>query len=133
MTKGDSDDGSASKVGKGKRVSGKDRPVRWFNPSPTDGDKLWLDDNSDQLVELGLSVLDAVPEDGRLTVKYDVDSTRWLAILFLRSNEEGYEMDAMSVRGASAFDALCLLAYFHFTKYDEAWVQDPDQPRGRWG
>lgn len=107
--------------------------VRWFNPSPNDGDRLWLKDNDDKLIELALSVFDAIEQDGRYTAKYDVKSTRWLAILFVPSSSTEYDLDALSVRGSTPFDALILLGYFHFIKFEEAWVPDDAESDGRWG
>ncbi len=107
--------------------------VRWFNPSPNTEDRSWLDDNEDKLVDMAFTLLEDVPEDGRFTIKYDTHSTRWLAMLFLRSVEPEYDMDALSVRGASAIDALILLSYFHTVKFDGAWVGNAAEPTGRWG
>ena len=130
--RGDSDGGNTGEArsGAGRRDN---RAVQWFNPSPNDSDRAWLDNHGDKLIELGLSLLEAIPEDGRFTIKFDVASGRWLAILFLRSNNEAFSMDAMSVRGASAFDALCLLSYFHHIKFEEAWVEHTGEVAGRWG
>ena len=107
--------------------------VRWFNPQPNGSDEKWLSDNEDKLVELGLSILEAVPEGGRYTAKFDVKSGRWLAILFVPSGLPEFDMDALSVRGSTAFDALILLGYFHYIKFDQQWIGEDRGGDGRWG
>lgn len=107
--------------------------VRWFNPAPNDFDKQWMGTNDDKLLDLSVSLIDAIPEVGRLTVKYDLRSGRWLAILFVSSSSGEHELDALSVRGGTAVDALSLLAYTHFVKFEEAWVEDAGEPDSRWG
>ena len=133
MVKDDREGTEKERRGKGKRKGGGLNTVRWFNPAPSESDKTWLGANDDKLEELALSLVDGVAEDGRLTIKYDSQTHRWLAILFVRSNDPEFEMDAMSVRGASAVDALILLAYAHFIKFEEAWVLDTGGDQGRWG
>jgi hypothetical protein len=107
--------------------------VRWFNPSPNDEDRRWLDDNDDKLIELAFTLLEGIQPDGRFTSKFDIKTGRWLAILFVGSSAEGVELDAMSVRGASAIDALFLLAYFHLVKFEGAWALPAAGGEGRWG
>ncbi len=115
------------------RIRSKLAPVRWVNPAPNNEDRAWLDDNDDKLVELFLTLLDTIQPDGRFTSKFDAKSGRWLAILFIGSDEEGIEFDAMSVRGATAIDAALLLAYFHLVKFSDGWALVSAEDQGRWG
>lgn len=108
-------------------------PVNWHNPKPNAQDREWLDSNEDSLIELCLSLLDEIPDAGRLTFKRDPKSNRWLAILFVPVHSAGGELDALSVRGASALDALCLLAYFHLVRFKGEWQIVPDEDIGKWG
>lgn len=107
--------------------------VRWFNPAPSASDRLWLEDNDDELVALFFTLLDSIQHEGRFTSKFDARSGRWLAILFVRSDSEGVELDAMSVRGATTIDAAILLAYFHLVKYVDGWELPSPESQGRWG
>ncbi len=107
--------------------------VRWFNPAPNNEDKQWLDDNDDELVGMFFALLEAIQPEGRFTSKFDLKSGRWLAVLFVGSNVEGVELDAMSVRGATAIDAAFLLAYFDQIKFPDGWANSVSDDQGRWG
>lgn len=109
------------------------RPVRWVNPSPNGEDEKWLDDNDDVLTELCFALFNTIPEDGKLTVKYDGDSTRWIAILFMVDSGVSGGLVALSVRGATPVDALILLAYFHQIKFESGWDEVSSGGKGRWG
>ena len=124
-------DGDGKKARKSSR--GKDGSVRWFNPAPTSVDEDWLDANTDRFIELLLKLLEDIPENGRYTVKYDVRSGRWIAILFVDGGGDDGGMVAMSVRGATATDAAYLLAYFHLVKFEDGWVNIITERAGRWG
>ena len=117
----------------GDRTDRKLARVRWFNPKPNHEDEEWLDAHENKLVELCMSLLDTIPDEGKLTVKYDAVSRRHTAILFVGSASNDYEMDALSVRGADAFSAVCLCAYFHIHKFEGIWAGDGGDGGGRWG
>ena len=126
--------GSAKNGGNARKTkSGELARVRWFNPKPDNTDREWLEGNADKHVELCLQILESIPDEGKLTVKYDVHSARWTAILFVDSNAPEYGLDALSVRGADSFSALCLCAYFHLVKFEGAWVGADSGGGGRWG
>ena len=133
--KGKRDDRPSTETGEGKpkRARGGFGVIEWFNPGTNSGDREWLDDHVDELPELVFSLLEAVTEDGRFTTKYDVRSSRWLAILFVSSDADGVEFNAMSVRGATAIDAAFVLAYFHLVKYSDGWTKDAGAGDSRWG
>ena len=127
-------EGRKSDAKRGKsRTSHPSDVVRWVNPSPNSRDREWLESNDDSLNELLFTLLEGLTSDGRLTVKYDGKSTRWVAILFIPSSHVGTEFDAMSVRGATAIDAVFLLAYFHLVRFAEGWEITSSEDRGRWG
>lgn len=109
------------------------RDIKWFNPTLNSTDLAWLESNGTQLGDLFLSLLDGLSEGQRLSLKYDSNSTRWLGILFAGSGDDPNTGYAMSVRGATSFDAGVLLGYFHLVKFDGNWEVVGDKTDGRWG
>lgn len=129
-------DGEGERAGgerQGRAKGAKLQPVRWFNPGPNSTDEAWLESHDDRLVDLVFALFEAVPADGRLTVKFDSGSGRWTAILFVRADSAEFELDAMSVRSAAAIDAVFLLAYFHLVKFETGWSGMGAKREGRWG
>lgn len=133
MVKKHADDAANTGVKEATHNKGQLASVAWNNPQPNSDDRAWLQDNEDGLVELCIALLDEIPDDGRLSIKLDGKSSRWLAILFVPSGGTGSELDALSVRGASSLDALCLLAYFHLVRFKGEWANIPDNDLGKWG
>lgn len=109
------------------------RQVVWVNPKPTSEDVTWLESNENNLVEFVVAMVADLREGERLSVKRDTRSDRWLAILFMGSSSDPNGVQALSVRGATAFDACALLYYFHCVKFVDGWAQDSDAPVGRFG
>lgn len=94
----------------------KDLPIRWYNPSPDNADVEWLDGNLINSMEDAFTLFDSLSGEQRLSCKLDLQSGRWMAILFgVGLPEKGY-IPAMSARGATAADALILLSYFAVRK-----------------
>jgi len=107
--------------------------IIWFNPKPNTQDIKWLEDRGGQLLEDSLQTLDALSPEQRVTLKYDVQSSRWLAILFNGTNEQQSPVHALSVRASTPIDALGLLSYFHNFKFADGWEHEVITPTGRFG
>lgn len=123
-----SSNGASKKAGKGK---GSD--TVWFNPKPDAGDLEWLDSQAGVYIQFIVTLIEALQIGERLSVRWDAHSGRWLAILFLDPSDEGGNVHALSVRGATAFDAAVLLYYFHHVKFADGWVTDASPVAGRFG
>lgn len=120
--------------GRGQRSNSASLPeVEWVNPSPSKSDKDWLETNTDKLPDLVFELLDDMSDTERLSVKYDKYANRWSAIYFGGEATDGNAGLALSVRAATTFDALCLLAYFHVVRYARTWEIPPSEDIGRWG
>lgn len=104
---------------------------QWINPTPNASDYEWLEVNDDKLVLLVFELLDDLSDDERLSVKLDAYSGRWMAVFFAGSGKARNSQCALSVRGATAFDALILLAYFHIQRFSREWeyARPVDHPR----
>lgn len=107
--------------------------VEWVNPSPNAADLKWLVDSADQLPALVLELFDDMGEKERMSLKVDAYSGRWCAIYFGGNGDSVNQGLALSVRGATPYDALCLLAYFHVVRYARDWDVPPPSVIGRWG
>jgi len=107
--------------------------VTWFNPTLNSGDIKWLEDRGDQFLSDCFNFLLSVREHERVTLKYDVSTSRWLAILFLQPLADGEQVHAMSCRGSTATDALGVLAYCINVKFADGWLDASSEPSGRFG
>ena len=125
--------GSRGRGGAAKGRGGYDSTVEWRNPSPSNGDNAWLETNADELVNNTAVLFDELSEHERVTIKFDELSSRWLAILFDHSRESEGRVLALSVRGATSFDALVLLHYFVHVKYADGWQDVDSAPSGKYG
>jgi len=117
----------------GRGKSPRNTDVRWFNPSPSSHDVQWLEDRGDDLLADCFTLLHGVQDHERLSIKYDVNTSRWLAILFDDAAVDEGHVQAMSVRGATAIDAIALLAYFVNVKFADGWVNETAASTGRFG
>ncbi len=97
----------------------KELPIRWYNPQPDDADVEWLDGNPIDSMADTFDMFEALSTEQRLSCKLDVKSGRWMAILFGVGVPEHNYTPAMSVRCATAADALLLLGYFVVRKYPQ--------------
>lgn len=100
-----------------------DLPIRWFNPGPDVADIAWIEDHLVDSMESAFVLFESLSGTQRLSCKLDRKSGRWMAILFgVAVPEEGH-LPAMSVRGATATDAIILLAYFVTRKFSD-WTTE---------
>lgn len=117
----------------GERGNHKLPPVQWFNPTPNGNDIKWLEDRGDALLEDCFELLEGIKETERLSIKFDIGSGRWLAVLFADGHAGRSNVQALSVRGANSVDALGLLAYFVRVKFADGWQTDDVAVVGRFG
>ncbi len=110
-----------------------DSNLKWFNPTLNSSDLEYLEAAGDKLVGLVLSLLDEIRDEERLSFKYDSGSGRWLALLFAGGDDDPNTGYALSVRGATAFDAAVTLAYFHLVRFKQVWDVEGASAVGRWG
>lgn len=115
------------------RRKGKGSSVAWFNPKPDASDVALLDGQEDNYVTHVIELLEGLQARERLSVKFEPQSGRWLAILFVDPSGEGGTVHALSVRGATAFDATVLLHYFHHVKFEDGWGGGDSEVSGRFG
>lgn len=102
-----------------------DLPVRWYNPQPDNADVEWLENNLVDSMADAFSMFESLSSGEGLSCKLDVKAGRWMAILFgVAVPAEGHT-PAMSVRGATAADALLLLGYFVVRKFP-LWYEKVD-------
>lgn len=109
------------------------RTVMWFNPSPNASDIEWLEGNANDSVTDLFTLCEGLQTWERLSCKYDPQSTKWTGILFDYGGSEDDDVPALSVRGASAFDALLLLAYFAIRKDGGEWKAAKGADNSRFG
>lgn len=115
------------------QADGDGNGVRWVNPSPNTQDVEWLEDNLVQALEDVLAVFEGLHGRQRFTCKHDSRTDRWVAVLFDNSDSEGEPTPALSVRGASALDAIILLGYCVVRKYPDGWQAFGVAAQGRFG
>ncbi len=107
--------------------------VIWFNPQPNSNDLTTLEAESYSFGESILGLIESLEDDERVSVKRDPRSTRWLAILFVPTGNGSVGTNALSVRGATPFDAVILLAYFHQVRFPEYSWAASGETAGRFG
>lgn len=116
-----------------KQARGYDRAIVWFNPSPNAADVEWLEGNANDSVTDLFTLCEGLQAWERLSCKYDTQSTKWQGILFDDGDTEAGDVPALSVRGATAFDALLLLAYFAVRKDGGDWKAAKSRDNSRFG
>lgn len=116
-----------------KPLKGYGSTVNWINPQLNDSDVTWLQSNEKDLVSLILEFVDDITETEKISIKYDNHSNRWLAILFAGSGDSRNSGCALSVRGATPFDAFCALAYFHIIRFARDYDASKGGTFGKWG
>ena len=126
MSKAKNDDPKASK-------GYSPNKLQWVNPQTNAEDITWLESNSSRYVELVFDLMEDIQEDERVSIKRDPQSSRWLAILFAGDGDARNSGTALSLRGASPFDALLLLAYFHNIRFEGEYPATDTSDLGRWG
>lgn len=105
----------------------------WFNPSINAEDEKWLGDNLPTIGQVVCQLVDGMSTDDRLSCKFDTNSGRWLATVFVDTGNESKTVIGVSLRGATAADALYGLAYCVVYKHEWQFdVESPDDQR-RWG
>lgn len=133
MSKEDGKGKASGFGGTGKQPSSSRQSHEWFNPQLRTEDVQWLESNSESLAALILSLLDELTGEEKLSLKYDSYSSRWMAILFSGDGDARNSGVAMSVRGATPFDALVALAYLHLVRFEGEWATNADKASARWG
>lgn len=96
-------------------------PLRWINPAPNTQDIEWLENNVIEPMEDVIALFDGLRVGMRVTCKHDDRTTRWIAVLFDNDIGDDGAVAALSVRGATAFDAILVLAYFSIRKNKDDW------------
>jgi hypothetical protein len=117
---------NGSNPDKGKTSGGAYRKFTFIAPYLDQNDKLWLRDNLDNYAHVVCLAMEQFPLHLRLSVKFDNASSRWLAILFDDSGDPKSQGVALSVRGATAIDAVYALAYLHCYKLSGGWSLETD-------
>lgn len=122
-------------AGKGKRVAsgGYSQDVTWINPQLNGTDERWLAERGDKVDSDVLRLFDDLRDHQRVTSKVDERSGRWLAILFDGALSESDGVVALSVRGATALDALIVLSYYYFVVYEQQLPAGFSSATGRFG
>lgn len=115
------------------RSKGKGNGVSWFNPKPDAADVEFLDGSENEYVDNVIALLDGLRPEQRLSIKFDAESGRWIAILFVDPVGDGGTVQALSVRGATSFDSVVLLQYFHHVKFSDGWGGGDSEVTGRFG
>ncbi len=132
-----SDDGNGNQKRLAKKSKGSKKSdngdVRWFNPQPNRADVSDLEDPDYDAISTVIELLTGLPPPDRVQVKYDLRSSRWLALYFRSPDDPDMPLDIMSVRGETAFDAAVLLGYFHLVKFQGEWGGGDDEAVGRFG
>lgn len=124
---------SKNSKGKGDQAEFGGGRVVWFNPKPDVSDVEWLESPDRNHAEDFVALVEGLRGDERLSVKLDVQSGRWLAVMFVLPSAVGGPTHALSVRGATAFDACVLLHYFHYVKFPDGWSTDEAEYSGKYG
>ena len=125
----DKKDKSRSKT----RMGTKDVDTVWFNPELVKDEIKWLETHPDDLPELVFAFVFGLEEGDTMRLKHDVRARRWVAILFRDPTELRQTVLAVSVRAATASDAVVTLAYMHQTRYSGGYPTQLTLPGGRWG
>lgn len=112
---------------------GKQNRVEWFNPKPDNSDREWLDGEENNYASHVIDLVGSLQDHERLSIKLELSSGRWLAILFVDPLVSDDPVYAISVRGKTAFDACVLLSYFRLVKFKGGWLQAADTNDGRFG
>lgn len=100
------------------------RSIQWYNPQPNSDDVKWLESNTDLFAKQVADLVVELQVNQRLSVRLDVKSGRWLAILFDDPTTPDGAVHALSCRASSGFNALVLLHYFHRVKFVDGWRQE---------
>ena len=108
-------------------------PVEWYNPQPSNTDVEWLDGMRDLFATHVADLVTGLYVNQRITLKLDVKSGRWIAILFDDPSTPDGIVHALSCRASSAINAVVLLHYFHMVKFKDGWKQDSLQSTGDFG
>lgn len=107
------------------------RDIRWINTTLNRDDITELEGNLDNSLERVFTLFEGLSDSCRLSVKADAYSGRWLAILFDSGGEKGELTFALSMRGATAIDALIALAYVTVHKLGHDWKSSADRDLSR--
>lgn len=110
-------------VSNGKSAS---RSVEFVNCHLDTNDKDWLRSTSNDSPACVSEFLLGLTETERLSVKFDPKSLRFVAYLFEDSLHSPNTGCALTVRGATAHDALFALAYCHKYKFAFEWGNGTD-------
>lgn len=102
------------------------RKFTFLAPYLDANDKLWLRDNIDNYGSVVCLLLEQCTSTLRLSLKFDDGSSRFLAVLFDDSGDVKQPGTALSVRGATAADAIYALAYLHCYKLSDGWAAEID-------
>lgn len=97
-------------------------PLQWINVYLNDADQQWLEDHSSEQFRVVMEFMDALVETDNLSLKHDVQSGRWLAVLFTHSTDGNGTKCGLSMRAGQPGDAVYALAYTVMVKLDGAIV-----------
>lgn len=133
MNEKEDSNANANKRSSNKSRTNKASALNWVNPQFNSTDVTWLQDHEADLVNLIFEFLDDLTETEKVSIKHDDNSGRWLACLFCGDGDARNAGCALSVRGATPFDAFCALAYFHLVRYAREYPERQARLSGRWG
>lgn len=109
---------------------------KFINPYLTEADKQWLVSNMESIDTICLELLHDVGEMYSFSCTYDAKSGRFNAMLKCVATDHGNSGLILSVRGATAIDAMYALAYLHVEKSDGLWLSiapETNVSSERWG
>lgn len=115
------------------RGYGNSNGIEWHNPKPSAKDVKWLDSHESDYGKFVLEVFEGVEDNERLSLKYDTESTRWIAVLFVDPDESGGKVQALSVRASTPLFAVVLLYYFDKHPIGADWRAPDVEVAGRFG
>lgn len=121
------------------KPSGKDGTTPRFNSRAEfiegflgEADKKWLQDNSNAALEHILRLIDEIGDVYTLSCKYDSNSSRFMATLTCRVDDNPNTGCILVQRASSPTHALYALSYKHFVKYEGVWGNGGSGDRGLW-
>ena len=108
--------------------------LTWVNPYLDKGDREWLSSHVEQLADVVLEFLDALPDTASVTTKMDDQSGRFLSSLVFSADDARNPSHALSMRGSTRLDSIYALAYVYDVKLKGQLSDDiSSEVDGRWG
>jgi len=94
---------------------------KFLNPYLSDADKAQLEDNADAQYERIIDLIESIHAEYSLRVAFDRHSSRYNATLTCLVDGHANTGFILSIRGATAADALYALHYLHCIKSEGLW------------